>query len=28
MRYLVIRTEKLTKTFLHQVGVEDIMLEV
>ena len=28
MRYLVIRTEKLTKTFHRQVGVEDIMLEV
>ncbi len=28
MRYLVIRTEKLTKTFRRQVGVEDIMLEV
>lgn len=28
MRYLVIRTEKLTKTFRRQSGVEDIRLEV
>ena len=28
MRYLVIRTETLTKNFRRQVGVEDIRLEV